>query len=723
MKVKPVILCGGSGTRLWPLSTPQEPKQFQSLTAKQSMIELTSTRLHAKRIAGLEIDQTLVVGSKKHETLLRSQLPDARLILEPFGRNSAPAVAAACIVSDPSDLLLILPADHHIEKPEVFLEAIASAHHAAADGAIVTFGVKPTHPATGYGYIRSGVTSNLIKPVAEFVEKPPLEKAEQYARSGMYYWNAGIFLFRTSSMIEAFQKFAPEVLETVESSISSKRSTIIDLDPNRFEDVQDVSIDYAIMEREKNINVVPVDMGWSDVGGYDALWEMFSENEHDNVTFGPVITDQSRRLYVRSEGPLVSVSGLDNITVVAKPDVVMISPRSDPDSVKRLGSASQTNPDAHSITMQTSSAAKSLMWGAFECWGTRAWDTQNGGFVESLSMAGVPQPGIERRVRVQARQVFSYAQALLLGYENESVATAHVMNGLQYLSSTCRHPDEGWVHRISEHGRATDSTRDLYDHAFIILAGAAAYRATGKRLGLELAEEALSFIDSRLKDSAFGGYVEGMPADAKHRRANPHMHLLEAFLELFEATQDQKYLDRATEIVSLFERHFFDPQTDLLREYFEQDWSIAKGKKGQIFEPGHHYEWASLLCFHSRLTGRDTISWRRRLIATADRYGCENEPGFACNSVYVDGKVADDSRRIWHQLEKFRARLLHPETAFPGAADTFFAEMKTAYFNPMPNGIWIDDIDHSGQVRSKAVPASILYHVVTALKPALRINI
>ena len=155
MVIRPVILCGGSGTRLWPLSTPERPKQFLSLTAPQSMISLTAKRLQAGSHQNLNITNTLVVGSKRHEALLRSQLPGADLILEPFGRNSAPAVAAACLVSDPNDLLLILPADHDIKNPDAFLDAVEVAQSAANQGAIVTFGIEPTHPATGYGYIQS----------------------------------------------------------------------------------------------------------------------------------------------------------------------------------------------------------------------------------------------------------------------------------------------------------------------------------------------------------------------------------------------------------------------------------------------------------------------------------------------------------------------------------------------------------------------------------------
>lgn len=719
MQVKPVILCGGSGTRLWPLSTPQKPKQFQALTGTQTMISMTSDRMYAGHESRLKIGQTLIIGSARHEDQLLTQAPGAQLILEPFGRNSAPAVAAACLASDPDDLILILPADHHIEKPDVFLAAIAQAQHEADRGAIVTFGIQPTHPATGYGYIHAVADDEHIKSVLSFVEKPPLETAKAYLDSGNYFWNAGIFLFKVSVMLDAFEVHAPEILTVMRPLISANNKDTCRLDPDGFGKVENISIDYAIMERAENIKVLPVDMGWSDVGGYDALWDMFAETDDDNVTFGPVATRQSERLFIRSEGPLVTVSGLKDFVIIAKPEVVMIAPRGDSVAVKALGAAAQSHIDAHSITEETSEAVRKLLWSAFETWTSRAWDATHGGFVESLTLDGQQGINAERRVRVQARQIYSFARAVSLGWSDSKAAKVLVEQGLNYLDSTCRHPDGGWVHRISGTGEVLDDTRDLYDHAFIMMAGAAAYEATGEHLGLDIAARALEFVDQNLTDNEHGGYFESLPPSPL-RRANPHMHLLEAFLTLYQATQDKTHLDRATEMVTLFERHFFDPENDILREYFSQDWSPAAGEKGLLFEPGHHYEWATLLAMHQRESGRDTLSWQRRLIATADRAGRDTQSGFAHNCALPDRVVLDDKRRIWHQLEMFRTRLIHPDSAAPGTADRLFTALKAVYFDPMPTGTWLDETDAEGQATSKAIPASILYHLVTAFTPALR---
>lgn len=683
------------------------------------MIDLTATRLHAHQVTGLEIGRTLVIGSKRHERLLHEQMPDAALILEPFGRNSAPAVAAACLASAPDDLILILPADHDIAKPGEFLKAIALAQTAADDGAIVTFGIQPTHAATGYGYIEADSDSGPIKTVEQFVEKPPAEKAQAYLESGNYYWNAGIFMFKASVMLAAFEKHAPVILQQMKQLVSAESSEICHLDPVAFAEVEDISIDYAIMEHETNIKVVPVNMGWSDVGGYDALWDMFAESADDNVEFGPVVTQNCARLFARSEGPLICASGVEDLVIVAKPDVVMVVPSGDAAAIKALGKAAQAAPDTLSISDETSATADDILTTCFNVWAECAWDQTQGGFLECLTLSGEPDTQSDRRVRVQARQVYSFARAISLEWAEQEKASALVSRGLEYLNTVCRHPDGGWVHRISAKGETVDETRDLYDHAFIMMAGAAAYAATGNQDAMDLANEALQFIDQELADPDYGGYFESKPA-APLRRANPHMHLLEAFLALHHATGERDYLDRATKIVSLFERHFFDPDLNILREYFTADWKPAPGVKGTLFEPGHHYEWATLLAFHARLTGRDTLSWRRRLIQTADLHGRDKVSGFAHNSALPDGEILDEKRRIWHQLEMFRARLLHPETAPPGDADRVFAALKATYFDGMPSGTWRDETDASGHITSTAIPASILYHLVTAFSPALR---
>lgn len=644
-------------------------------------------------------------------------MPNAEFILEPFGRNSAPAIAAACLVCAPEELLLILSADHHIEKPQVFLNAVKVAEQHALSGSIVTFGIQPTFPATTYGYIEAAQSGDQVKEALNFVEKPEAATAENYLKAGRYFWNAGIFLFKAGVMLDAFERYSPRVLEQTRAALGRPSQRTWNLDPERFQSVENISIDYAIMERSPNIQVLPVDMGWSDVGGYDALWEMSAMDDDSNVTHGPVVVEKSNRLFVRSEGPVVCVSGLKDCVVIATPDNVMVTPRKDPSAVKLLGTIAQARHHSLPMTEAIRNRAKTHLWNCFDAWSKNGWDDKNGGFVEQLNLDGTPDIQAARRTRVQARQVFSFARSIGLGWSGHEAAHDLVAKGLHHLDTVCKHPDGGWAHLVDAKGIIVDPTRDLYDHAFVMTAGAAAYQATGNEHGLEIAEEAIAFVDEVLLDEDNGGYFESVPR-CNGRRANPHMHLLEAFLILHGATRNLDYLSRANEIVDLFESKLFSPKDNILREGFNDEWSPLQSEEGRIFEPGHHYEWSSLLAMHDKRTNRDTGSWRRRMILKADRFGRDSVRGLAYGSVLADGTLINANQRIWQQLEMFRARLLHPETAAAGDANKIFEMIELHYFGGMPFGTWRDEIDAEGKPISNTIPASILYHLVSTLSPA-----
>lgn len=714
MRIKPIILCGGSGTRLWPLSTSEKPKQFQSLTSEKTMITLTAERLGGDD-APFTLEQLLIVGSQRHAELLQAQLPGAFLVLEPFGRNSAPAVAAACLCADPDDMLLVLPADHHIEAPDKFTQAIAAGYDSAKAGAIVTFGIEPSFPSTGYGYIQAKASSQAVKDVIKFVEKPARETAEAYIEAGTYYWNAGIFLFQAKTMLAAFERFAPDILAGVKRALGHEIVSPLTLKAEPFASVPDISLDYAIMEHVKPICLVPVDMGWNDVGGYQALWDLSTKDQFGNAKIGPVFTELSGGNFIRSEGPRISISGLTDMIVVARPDQVMISSRHDPDAVKRLGQNSNIQRENGDLTEANRELARKTLWRSFETWSKIAWDAEGGGFVESISLSGHANPEIARRVRVQARQIFSFSEAVRLGWSGSEQAERLARQGLDYLDTVCRSDDGGWQHTLASDKQPANGTRDLYDHAFIMLAGAAFYRAFGDHKGLAIATEAHDYVTSELITAGQDGFVDAKPCPG-YRRSNPHMHLLEAYLELYQATQNPAWKDAATGIVSLFERLLFDPDRDLLPEYFSIEWDCLDDDKGRIFEPGHHYEWAVLLARYDAICARDTGSWRRRLIATADRSATSQMHGFASNSVDINGRTVDPNCRLWPQLEKFRAELLHPGSTPPGTVNRTFANVFETFISPMPDGLFIDEIDPDRQVIAQAVPASMLYHLVTAFR-------
>lgn len=718
--IHPVILCGGSGTRLWPLSKPAKPKQFLSLTSNQSMIEETADRVSRSLHDQLSFDNIMIVGSKRHQQLLEKMLPEARKILEPFGRNSAPAVAAACLTHSPDDLVLILAADHDIQNIPAFHNAIAIAAKTAEQDAIVTFGITPTHPATGYGYIKS--TDNVdafgAMAVEEFVEKPDLATAENYLAARNYFWNAGIFLFRAGVMKEALEKYAPEVLSSVDGAIASKAGKTIDLDPANFGTAPNISIDYAIMEKFGNVKTVPVDMGWSDVGGFGALHEILTTSERQNYSYGPVHMLDTQAVFARSEGPTIALSGVSNLVVVATKDEVMITLLKDDASVKALGSEVEGHRDRQGFSLALQKTAQSWLWDAFEVWSQRAWDTKQGGFVEQLDLDGAPDLVANRRTRVQARQVFSFAKAVELGWPKKGLALELVEQGLEHLDTRLRHPDGGWIHIASPEGAVIDQHRALYDHAFVVLAGSAAYQATQSNRALRIAEDAVAFIETGLKDLVHGGWFEADPNEMP-RRANPHMHMLEAMLAYHSATGREQALRLAGESVRLFETRFFNPANDVMAEFFTKDWRPETSYQDAVFEPGHHYEWASLLSMYDELTGHDTLSWRRRLIRRADTTGRNSKTGFAVNAVRANGTFENSQARLWHQLEMFRAYLLHPGVAPRARAEDLLERIFETYLNAGPKGGWVDEIDADGKPVAKAVPASMLYHAVTAFAPLI----
>ena len=716
--ISPAILCGGSGTRLWPLSTPSRPKQFLALTSSLPMITETSKRFEGSKAKNVAFGQTLVIGSEDHRNLLVSSLPTARHILEPFGRNSAPAVAALCLSCEPDELLLVLPADHNIQDVEAFHSAIEQAVDAAQGGAIITFGIKPEYPETGYGYIHAEDRSGPVRKVLNFVEKPPQDVAQSYLADGNYFWNAGIFLFKASTMLSALEQFAPDILPSVAAALGPFEDGIARLSRTEFAKVPDISIDYAVMEHADNVLTVPVDMGWSDVGDYQALHNLGASGEDRSIGIGPVELMDTSGIYARSEGPAIAVAGVKDLTIVATPDMVMVAPLGDTDAVKRLRTQTNINRDRLSVPASTAKRAKSYLWSAFDTWATKAWDEDRGGFVEQLSLDGVPDIDADRRVCVQARQIYSFARAVELDWPGAKRAKQLVEQGILHLNAHAKHPEGGWVHVLKADGTVQDPTRDLYDHAFLILAGAVANRATGNKDALVLAEQTLEFVETHLHDQEHGGWMEGISAGGP-RRANPHMHMLEALLALYSVSKTPHVMELAREIVTLFETRFFNPATDCISEFFDQNWMPFEQYDAPIFEPGHHYEWASLLAYFERASGHDTLSWRRRVIRHADKYGRDEASQFAHNALQVNGEILNDKRRIWPQLEMLRARLLHPDTAIVGDAENLFERIDKTYLSWGPDGTWLDETDAEGTPISTAIPASILYHVVSAFSPLL----
>ncbi|WP_373321453.1 mannose-1-phosphate guanylyltransferase/mannose-6-phosphate isomerase [Vogesella indigofera] len=348
----PIILSGGSGTRLWPLSRGLFPKQFLPLVAETTMLQATLARLDG--IAACR--QPLIVCNEDHRFIVAEQLRQAKvassaILLEPVARNTAPAIAVAALQAvqggdDP--LLLVLAADHVIADVAAFHAAVALAQRAAETGALVTFGIVPTVPETGYGYIEKGRNSergmwNEIPmgtyPVSRFVEKPDLATAEDYVASGRYLWNSGMFMFRASALIDELTKFSPEIVAACSAALDGASADLdfLRLDATAFAQSPEDSIDYAVMEKTDKAVVVPLSAGWSDVGSWSALWEVAEKNVDGNVLKGDVLAVDSQNSYLHSaNGRLVAAVGVADLVVVDTDDAVMVAHKGQVQRVKKI---------------------------------------------------------------------------------------------------------------------------------------------------------------------------------------------------------------------------------------------------------------------------------------------------------------------------------------------------------------------------------------------------
>jgi mannose-1-phosphate guanylyltransferase/mannose-1-phosphate guanylyltransferase/mannose-6-phosphate isomerase len=339
--ILPVILSGGTGTRLWPLSRESYPKQFWPLASDKTMLAET-----AARGSGAGFLPPMVVCNEAHRFLVAEQLRDkgASIVLEPVGRNSAPAIAAAALIAEeaaPGAVLWFMAADAAIGDVAALQAALAKAAAAAQAGAIVTFGMQPTAPETGYGYIETGEAlpgSEGVQRIARFVEKPDAAKAAQFVKTGRYLWNSGMFVATAATMLAELETHAPEVLKGVHAAVAGaiRDGDFIRLEAAAFTATPSISIDYAVMERTQKSAVVPACIGWSDIGSWAALWEIQPKDAAGNATLGPVELVGAKNCYVRSEGILTGVIGLEDAVVVVTDDAVLAMHRDHAQDVKKL---------------------------------------------------------------------------------------------------------------------------------------------------------------------------------------------------------------------------------------------------------------------------------------------------------------------------------------------------------------------------------------------------
>ena len=623
--------------------------------------------------------------------------------------------------------------DHHIPDVEAFCAAADIAVAAARDGAIVTFGVRPTGASTAYGYIEPGeplTGTEGARKARRFVEKPDARTAQDYVEAG-YLWNSGNFVFSPKRLLAEIDAYAPGVTEKVRAGLAGgQRDGAALILGVEFLSSPKISIDYAVMERTAHAAVVPVDYPWSDLGSWQAIHEAAARDEGGNSLTGQVRLRQSRDVLVRSAtDQLVTVLGLDNVGVVVEPDAILVCHLDSSQDVKGLvdGLAPATPAEHAELARIGRELQDWLTASALPIWWALGFDREHGGFREALDLEGRPAEPF-RRLRVQARQAYAYACGAAMGWRGpwrEAIEGA-----LGCLRSRYRREDGLYRTLVRPDGAPLDDTPLLYDQAFVLIGLAAAARAMPERRR-ELEVEARGLLDLIVATYRCegGGYREVHHAKSPARyglaeegefQCNAPMHLFEATLAWAQLGGDERWTAVAAEIGTLCCSRFVDPKTGALAELYDANWTAAAGEAGRIRDPGHHQEWAWLLEQWSWVSGRaDAAEAAERLFAAGER-GLDAGRGVLVDSLWDDFTPRELTARLWPQTERLKAahilaRRSGPQKeAYQAAALQAAGALSRFLQTPMP-GLWRDRMEPDGRFATGPAPASSLYHIVSAI--------
>ncbi len=737
-KIIPVIMSGGSGTRLWPLSTDARPKQFHTLSSEQTLLQDAVTRNVSDH--QIEFLPPIIVCNHQHRHLVEAQVAGLHggvtaIVLEPMAKNTAAVAAvAACLAQAeyPDALVLLTPADQVISDRPQFRSAIGRALQVARDR-IVTFGIQPTAPETGYGYIQGGASiAQDLYEIARFVEKPDKSTAEAYHNAGAYTWNAGIFLFSPATMLDELQSFEPGILDSVRAALAAARRTgaVVELEAAAFSRSPEMSIDTAVMERTRRAAVAPCSIGWADLGCWSEIWRLSPQDANGNAIRGQVAVRDTRNSLVWSDGPIIAAAGLEDMIVVATQGGVVILPKARAQEVKLMLRAAQELAPAGSKELAPtpaliSSAKRLVRWleqDSLPLWADVGLDRRRGGFVEAIELDASPSE-LSRRARVQARQTYVYALASTSGWggpARQTIWSEALGEGLDYLSNRYRRRDGLFRTLVHCDGSIADDNALLYDQAFVLFALAAAYRVWPERV--DLLQQARDVLRCSMRVFCNPGHGLREASETRPFQSNPHMHLLEAGLAWSELDRHGPWPTLADRIAELCLTRFIDARTGALREFFEAYWRAAVGLEGRIVEPGQQFEWAWLLARWGVARGReDAVGAAERLYDIGSTFGVDQSRGVAVNALLDDFTWQDSDARLWPQTERIKAALILSEV---GDADKRDGRRKEAvaavrslerYLDTPVRGLWWDKLTPSGGFVHEPASASSFYHIACAI--------
>jgi mannose/cellobiose epimerase-like protein (N-acyl-D-glucosamine 2-epimerase family)/mannose-1-phosphate guanylyltransferase len=660
--------------------------------------------------------QLIVIGGEAHRSLIVDQLAeietDACVLLEPEPRDSAPAIAAATahvLACDPDAILALVASDHHIPDDALFRDAVQLAAQEAGRGRIVTLGVKPTHPSTAYGYIKPAAPG--LSRVDEFVEKPDPKRAASLIAQG-YLWNSGNLISSAKVLDDELRQLAPAVHSAAARSFGGKGARVRVLGDG-FRAAPRVSIDYAVMEKTRLASVLEVDFAWSDLGTWDAM----SASGEGGVGLS-VLEDAENCLTRAPDGVLVAAMGVKNLAIIVEPDAVLVSDLSQSVNLKRLMERVAATSPKHldqsvaapqSFASEAEGFARWLRLRALPVWSTIGMNAA-GAFAETISLDGEPLSSF-RRARVQARQIYVYSQAGLLGWDGPWRET--VEKGIEELNRTFRRPDGLYRARVDEKGVSLDDTVTLYDQAFVMLALATARKA-GLAPGAE--SEASVVRDALLARAGPNGAM--VEVGEQPYQANAHMHLFEAFQAWEEVGEDAKWARASDQVADLARTVLFDPVKGCLREFFGADWTAASGEDGKLVEPGHQFEWASLLFLYGLKRRNEVFSSIARELHAFGRRGIADRGGYVLDALNDDGSVRSRRARLWPQSEWLRASLLLAEHSPKDERVILLNEAGSALSSLAryltPDGLWNDKQLEPGDFLEEPAPASSFYHIMSA---------